>query len=77
MRQKLELGEDPLLEECDGQVLSPRDDTLEGKEKLKRREKYQRAGRLAESWKLARERRRFLEENADAWQKEAEKRQQG
>ena len=29
-----ELEDDPQLEECAGQVLSPRDDTMEGKEKL-------------------------------------------
>ena len=33
-RLKMDIGGDPQLEECDGEVLSPRDDTMEGKEKL-------------------------------------------
>jgi hypothetical protein len=35
--------EDLLLEICEDQVISPNDESKEGKEKLKRREKVQKA----------------------------------
>ena len=39
-RPRLDIGEDPLLVECEGQVLSPRNDTMEGMEKLWRWENF-------------------------------------
>ena len=56
-----------LLDSCQDKVLSPRNE--EGKEKLDRRKKYQKAGKLTKSWKLAREFKIFLQENAEKWNK--------
>ena len=44
--------EDHLLKRCGAQVLSPRNETREGKEKQMRREKFLKAGKLAESWRM-------------------------
>ena len=44
--------EDQLLERCEDQVLSPKNESKEGREKLRRREKAQKAGKLSESWKF-------------------------
>ena len=48
-RPRKETDEDQALDECEGQVLSPREDTVEGKEKVERREKILRAETLSES----------------------------
>ena len=59
----------------DDKVYSPPADTREGKERRKRREKIEKAGKLAERWKLMRECKLFLEENGEKW--EGRKKEEG
>ena len=49
-------------------MLSPKNESKEGREKLRRREKAQKAGKLSESWKLLKECQKFLTENSGVWQ---------
>ena len=44
-------------------------DSEEGREKMKRRDKLLKAAKLTESWSLARECKKFLEEITEGWMK--------
>ena len=50
-------------------VYSPTEDTVEGKQKMKRREKIKKAGKLTSQWELLRECKKLLEENSQVWEK--------
>ena len=52
-----------------GQVLSPKNDTEVGREKMRRSLMFKKAGKLTESWKLLRECKKFIEEYNEGWKK--------
>ena len=68
-RLRQEVEKDPLLDSCQGKVLSPKNDSEEEREKLKSRKMFLKARKLTESWSLAKECRKFLEDNTKGWMK--------
>ena len=68
-REKKLVGEDPLLETCETMVLSPVEESVEGREKQRRREQQSQAEQRYSSWELMRTCKDYLEKNSSRWEK--------